>query len=472
MRNKVEVKDVRLNTEALMGKSQQVGLSYLLRMDVDRLLAPLYEGSGKIPKKARYGGWESLEIKGHSVGHYLSALAVMFASTGDFRLKERIDYVVEEMEAIQREDGYLSGFLSAPFDKAFTGEFEVENFSLNGYWVPWYSIHKVYAGLVDAYVLGENTTALEVVKKLADWVYEKSSTMTEEAFQKMLISEHGGINEVMAQLYEITGDKKYLYLAERFTHRFIIDPLMNEVDNLQGKHANTQIPKVLGAARLYEVTGDMRYQKAAIFFFNQVVEGRTFVIGGNSIGEHFGALGKEELGKDTAETCNTYNMMKLALYLFNWTKDVKYIDYYERALYNHILASQEPITGAKTYFVSTYPGHFKVYGTDENAFWCCTGTGMENPGRYNMGIYERDNDDLYINLFIASTLQLEDKGMVIEQQTTFPEADTVCICFKEARGERLNLKIRIPYWVTEEVTIKIGNEVYTQSKSGYIAIEQ
>ena len=465
------IKDIRLNETQLFGRSQKVGLKYLLRMDPDRLLAPLYEGSEKTPKKERYGGWESLEIKGHSVGHYLSALAIMYAATGDKRLKKRLDYMVDEMAQIQREDGYLAGFSSAPFDQAFTGDFEVDLFSLNRYWVPWYSIHKVYEGLVEAYRVGENHKALEVVKRMADWLYTNSRNMSDAAFQRMLISEHGGMNETMAHLYEITKDDRYLYLAKRFTHDLIIGPLMEGVDELEGKHANTQIPKVLGAAQLYDMTGDMRYRTAATNFFDQVVEDRSFVIGGNSNGEHFGPSNHEVLAKDTAETCNTYNMMRLAIYLFKWTKDVKYMDYYERALYNHILASQDPITGAKTYFVSTYPGHFKVYGTDENAFWCCTGTGMENPGRYNIGIYKMFQDGLYINLFIASTLTIADRGIILEQDTAFPNEEVVYLRFKEAKGEKLSLHIRMPYWLQGEASVTVGGVEYRCSRNGYLEVE-
>ena len=471
MGNIIEARDVRLDLKKLLGKSQEIGKAYLLRLDCDRLLAPIYEGMGQRPKQPTYEGWESREIKGHSVGHYLSAVATMYAATNDQEMKRRMDYIVDEIAYIQGSDGYVGGVPSHIFEKAFTGDFEVEHFSLNGYWVPWYSVHKIYAGLIDVYLLGENKKALDVVLKLADWVYESSKNMTDEAFQRMLISEHGGMNEVMAQLYEITKNEHYLYLAKRFTHELIIEPLAHNQDELQGKHANTQIPKVIGAAKLYEITGDTYYQNAVKFFFDTVVEERSFVIGGNSNSEHFGPAGTELLAKDTAETCNTYNMMKLAEYLFDWTRESKYIDYYERALYNHILASQDPNTGAKTYFVSTYPGHFKVYGTDTQSFWCCTGTGMENPGRYTRQIYFRDKDILYVNLFVASILNMKDKGIVLIQDTSFPESEKVRLYFQEAKGEKLTLKIRVPYWIDKEVVVKVGEQLYTCKQQGYLTIE-
>ncbi|WP_174879791.1 beta-L-arabinofuranosidase domain-containing protein, partial [Metabacillus niabensis] len=369
--------------------SQEKGMEYLLYLDVDRLIAPCYEAVGKPPKKPRYGGWESTGISGHSIGHWLSAAATMYSLTSNEQLKQKLDYAIEELEIVQSFDdkGYVSGFSRSCFDLVFTGEFEVDNFSLSGGWVPWYSIHKIYAGLIDTYNLTGNEKALAIVIKLADWAKNGTDQLTDEQFQKMLICEHGGMNEAMADLYMITKNKDYLELAKRFCHQSILQPLANEVDELQGKHANTQIPKVIGAAKLYEITGDKTYKKMAQFFWKQVTRHRSYVIGGNSINEHFGPSDTEELGITTTETCNTYNMLKLTEHLFHWSQDVEYIDYYERALYNHILASQDPDSGMKTYFVSTQPGHFKVYCSPDESFWCCTGTGMENPARYTRNIY-------------------------------------------------------------------------------------
>ena len=296
--------------------------------------------------------------------------------------------------------------------------------------------------------------------------------MTDEEFQCMLTCEHGGMCEVMGSLYQITQDERYLYLANRFMHQAIVEPLGRMKDELQGKHANTQIPKVLGAAKLYELTKEDYYRDRAWFFFETVVKNRSFVIGGNSNSEHFGPSNTEILSRDAAETCNTYNMMKLAEYLFTWTKDVRYMDYYERALYNHILASQEPVTGAKSYFISTYPGHFKVYGTDEGAFWCCTGTGMENPARYNRQIYFMENNSLYINLFIASTLTIQEKGITLVQETAFPSSNKVVLRLKEVGHQPLKLHIRIPYWAEEQVIIKTKTKVYQTNNKGYFILEE
>jgi DUF1680 family protein len=228
--------------------------------------------------------------------------------------------------------------------------------------------------------------ALTVVTKMADWAKKGTDNLTDELFEKMLTCEHGGMNEAMADLYLITGNRDYLRLANRFCHKAILDPLSRGIDELEGKHANTQIPKVIGAAKLYEITIDEKFKKLTMFFWEEVTKQRSYIIGGNSINEHFGPSNNEKLGIQTTETCNTYNMLKLTEHLFHWSRQSDYIDYYERVLYNHILASQDPDSGMKTYFVSTQPGHFKVYCSPDNSFWCCTGTGMENPARYTRNI--------------------------------------------------------------------------------------
>ena len=460
---------IRLTKGSLFEVSQQVGMQYLLELNVERLLAPIYEGSGLVPPKPSYGGWESMEIKGHSVGHYLSALASMYHETGELQLKQRLDYIVATLKRLQHQDGYVGGFSSQPFDQAFTGEFHVDNFSLNHYWVPWYSIHKIYAGLMDCYQLLGYQEALEVLIKLADWAVKGSSGMTDEQFQRMLICEYGGMNEVFAQLYEITHQTDYLDLAKRFTHLAILEPLIHQIDDLQGKHANTQIPKILGIAKLYEITKEIQYLNAVTFFFDTVVGNRSYVIGGNSASEHFGASRTEVLSREAAETCNTYNMMKLAEYLYRWTKESKYIDYYERALYNHILASQDPNTGCKIYFASNYPGHFKVYGTKEHSFWCCTGTGMENPGRYTRAIYLCDDMALYINLFIASTYESDEFSIRLE--TNFPSSEQVKLQIQKAPVVKKNIKIRIPSWIQSPVSVQYKGQTFKQLEAGYISIE-
>lgn len=466
---------VRLQEDSLFGQSQKVGLEYVLRLEPDRLLAPVYEalGRGSEAKAARYGGWESRQIAGHSLGHYLSALAAFWQVTGDPRLEERIRYVLKELDRLQRFDGYLGGVESRPFDIVATGTFSVDAFSLAGYWVPWYSIHKIYAGLIDVYMATGNPLALSVVRRMADWAINRTSAMTEQQFQRMLDCEHGGMCEVFAELYALTGEKKYLTMAERFIHHRIMDPLMKEIDVLQGLHANTQIPKVIGLARLYEVTGKEEYRRAAEFFFKNVVDHRSYVIGGNSVREHFGPTDQERLARDTCETCNTYNMLKLAEHLFRWNHSSYYADFYERALYNHILASQEPETGAKCYFMSTDPGHFKVYGTEDNSFWCCTGTGMENPARYNRFIWVREGNILYINLFIPS--RYESEGSVIQLITNFPYEMKGHIEINPSLSTSSSqgisqLRIRRPAWAGDTFKVLYNGKAYTTEDHGYITV--
>ena len=459
--------------DGIFKTSQDKGKEYLLYLDVDRLMAPCYEAVGIRAKKTRYGGWESKPISGHSVGHFLSALAAMFEASKDKTIKEKLDYAVSEMGVIQKFDldGYVSGFPRDCFDKVFTGEFEVSRFELGGSWVPWYSIHKIYAGLIDAYVLAGNEEALEIVIKLANWAKKGLDNINEEQFQRMLFCEHGGMCESMTDLYEITKNEDYLNLAIRFYHKETLIALSEYRDELEGKHANTQIPKVIGAAKLYEITGNENYKDAALFFWNRVTKSRSYAIGGNSRDEHFGKEGTEKLGVTTAETCNTYNMLKLTEHLFSWEQSSEYIDYYENALYNHILASQDPDSGMKTYFVSTQPGHFKVYCSKDNSFWCCTGTGMENPARYIRQIYYRDNIDLFVNLYIASEIDIEDKGIKIRQQTNFPKEDKTTLIFEEAGGKFMNIKIRVPYWAAGEVIAVVnGCEKYFKADKGYLNI--
>ncbi|WP_078548411.1 glycoside hydrolase family 127 protein [Litchfieldia alkalitelluris] len=473
----IKVEERKQNVKLLDGifkESQEVGKGFLLTLDVDRLVASCYHAVFKTPKKPRYGGWETRGISGHSIGHWLSAASTMYAVSGDKKLKEKLNYAIDELEYIQSLDpaGYLSGFPRECYDKVFAGgDFEVSNFSLGDSWVPWYSIHKIYAGLIDTYKLTGNEKALQIVLKLADWAKKGTDNLSDEEFQRMLICEHGGMNETMADLYLITGNRDYLDLAIRFCHKAILDPLSKGIDDLEGKHANTQIPKVVGAAKLYEITGETYYRDCAVYFWDIVTTNRSYVIGGNSKNEHFGLENTEELGIQTTETCNTYNMLKLTEHLFKWTHKVEYMDYYERALYNHILASQDPDSGMKTYFVATQPGHFKVYCSHDDSFWCCTGTGMENPARYTREIYHTENDELYVNLFISSEIELD--NMKVKQETKFPENQISKLFIEDATNEFLKIHIRVPYWISGELTAKVnGQHTYASSENGYLTISR
>ncbi|MDV4150879.1 glycoside hydrolase family 127 protein [Clostridium sp. AL.422] len=456
-------------------EAQNKGKEYLLYLNADRLLAPCYEAIGLEPKDKRYGGWEEREISGHSLGHYLSALSYMYVATEDEKIKEKLEYTIDELGYLQDIEGsdYVSGFKRDCFDKVFSKTFNVTRFELGGSWVPWYSIHKIYSGLLDSYKLTNNKKALEILIKLSNWAKEGLNNLSEDEFDRMLYCEHGGMCEVMGDLYEITKDEDYLNLAIRFIDKEIIYPLMNEKDELEGKHANTQIPKILGAAKLYDITKEEKYRKASEYFWHIVTSERSYAIGGNSIDEHFGKIGSEALGVTTAETCNTYNMLKLTEYLYKWNKESKYMDYYEKALYNHILASQDPVSGMKTYFVSTKPGHFKVYCSPDNSFWCCTGTGMENPGKYTKNIYYLDDNSLYINLFISSSLEIEDKNIKINQITDFPREEKTKIIIEESNNHDYEIKIRVPYWINNDIKVMLNNnEIPFKKEKGYISISK
>jgi hypothetical protein len=459
--------------DGIFKTSQEIGKRFLHSLDVDRLIAPCYESAKLTPKKPRYGGWESTQIAGHSIGHWLSAAAAMYKATGDEQLREKLVYAVDELAYVQSHDpdGYVSGFPRDCFDRTFTGTFEVHNFGLGGSWVPWYSIHKIYAGLIDAYRYAGVEKALDVVIKLADWAKRGTDRLNDEQFQRMLICEHGGMNEAMADLYVLTGNQDYLDLAKRFCHKAILDPLAQGIDELEGKHANTQIPKVIGAAKLYEITGEEKYRKMAEFFWEVVTRTRSYIIGGNSINEHFRPPNNEKLGVETLETCNTYNMLKLTEILFRWNPKSEYMDFYERALYNHILASQDPDSGMKMYFISTEPGHFKVYCTHDDSFWCCVGTGMENPARYTHAIYETVNDAVYVNLFIASKAVFPELGLTLRQETEFPATASSKLTVEQAGDAALPLRIRVPYWLGGEMTVNVnGQSIQGQIRDGYLEI--
>jgi len=456
--------------------SQEVGEKYLLSLDIDRFLAPCFEAHGLPAKKERYAGWEARSISGHSLGHYLSALAVTYQATGNETLKQTLDYAVSELASIQLTtgSGYVGGLSEEAFRIAFRAE-HIGGFNIGEYWVPWYSVHKIYRGLLDAYKLTGNGQALDVVTRFADWAVEGVSPMTEEQMQIMLQCEHGGMNEVFAHLYGITGKSVYLEIANKFTHQLILEPLEHKQDDLQGKHANTQIPKVIGAAEIYNQDHNHEsYRTAAEFFWDTTIHHRSYVFGATSISEHYEAKGMESLGIKTGESCCTHNMMHLTKQLYTWNPDSAYMDYYENAIYNHILGTQDPDTGNKTYFASTLQGHYKIYGTHDTAWWCCTGSGMENPGKYAEAIYFEDEQDLYVNLYIASQLDWKSQGISLKLETNFPYSEKGTLTITEGSASA-NLRLRVPSWLQEPMTATVNGDTahpYTRMEPGYLNIER
>jgi uncharacterized protein len=446
--------------------------AYLLRLEPDRLLSGFRKEAGLKPKGETYGGWEAMTIAGHSLGHYLSACALMFASTGDTRFRDRVNYIVAELEACQRANG--NGYVAAIpngkkiFQEVSAGDIRVKPFDLNGGWVPWYTLHKLFAGLLDANRYTQNAAALSIAVKLADWAGTAVGNLSEEQFQHMLGCEHGGMNEVLAELYARTGEEKYLKLSRRFHHKAVLEPLALREDRLQGLHANTQIPKLIGLARRYELTGDRFDKTAAEFFWERVVHHHSYVNGGNSDHERFGAPDQlsNRLSEESSETCNTYNMLKLTRHLFEWHAAAELADYYERALYNHILASQDPNDGMVCYYVPMKAGSQKEYSKPFDSFWCCVGTGLENHAKYGEAIYFHNNDALWVNLFIPSELTWREKQLSLNQQTRYPESEKVNFTIKTARPLDFALRLRYPGWARNAAVTVNGRSQTVDAKPG------
>ena len=451
-----DLREVQL-LEGPFKAAMELNARYLLSLEADRLLSGVRRNAGLQPKAPRYGGWEAQGVAGQSLGHYMTALAQQCRATGDSRFLERLNYVVGELAECQAKDptGYVAAI---PDGKAVFEGMKKRGGRMLG-WVPWYTMHKLFQGLRDAYRLTENEQAKAVLIRLTDWTDFVTKDLTEQETEIMLGMEHGGMAETLADVYAITGNPRHLATARRFCHRLVMDPLARGKDRLDGLHANTQIPKITGAARLHELTGEDYFGAVARHFWDFVVTNRSYVIGGNSDSEHFfpPADYPRHLSSATAETCNTYNMLKLTEHLFAWEPEARRMDFYERALYNQILASQDPRTGMFTYFIPMKPGHFKLYSDPTNAFWCCVGTGMENHTKYGEAIYARSADSLWVNLFIPSEVTWREKGLVLRQETTFPESETTRLKFKCANPTKLTLKLRWPAWV-QTARVKVNGE--------------
>jgi len=474
------LQDVRL-LDSPFKHAEELNKQYLLEMDADRLLAPFLREAGLTSKAASYTNWENSGLDGHIGGHYLSALSLMYASTGDAEIKSRLSYMLAELQRCQdaNGNGYIGGVPGgkAIWEEIASGKIDAGGFSLNGKWVPLYNIHKTYAGLRDAYLVAGMEEAKEMLVKMADWGIRLVSNLTEEQIQDMLRSEHGGLNETFADVAAITGDKKYLKLAHQFSHQYILNPLIQQKDELTGKHANTQIPKVIGFKRIADIEENESWDQAARFFWETVVERRSVSMGGNSVSEHFNPV--DDFSRmissiEGPETCNTHNMLRLTKMLYQTSKETKYVDYYERALYNHILSSQHPETGGLVYFTPMRPGHYRVYSQPHTSMWCCVGSGIENHSKYGEMIYAHTNNELYVNLYIASTLHWKEKETAIIQENNFPTEAETRITVNPRRKKEFTLQLRHPEWV-EAGALKIwvnGKEYPAVSKNGYIPVSR
>jgi DUF1680 family protein len=454
---------------------------YLLSIEPDRLLADFRNHAGLTEKAKRYGGWESSGLAGHSLGHYLSACALQYASTGDPRFLDKTKYIIDELAACQpSRNGYLGAI---PKEDSIWAEVQKGNirsrgFDLNGAWSPWYTVHKIMAGLLDAYIYCNNQQALEIQKKFAEWTGTIVKNLTDEQVQKMLVCEYGGMNEALVNTYALTGDKKYLDLSYVFHDRRVLDSLGLGHDVLPGKHSNTQIPKLIGAARRYQVTGNEKDRTMAEFFWNTVVNNHTYAAGGNSNYEYFGPAGKlgETLTDNTMETCNTYNMLKLTRQLFAVDPKASYFDYYENGLYNHILASQNHNDGMMCYFVPLRMGGRKYFSNPFNTFTCCVGSGMENHVKYGEAIYASGADGrLYVNLFIPSELKWKENNRHIRMESGLPDNNKVTIRFLNEDPSAYTLSVRNPSWVHAGIVTAIinGREQKAETDAaGYINLKK
>ena len=466
---------------SVFSQSEKIGREYLDGVDIDRLLSPIFEAHNMpAPNNAkRYGGWErksannwekspeTFSLAGHSLGHFLSALSECYAKSGDEKLKQKILYIVSQLESVQ--NNAKSGYIGGCKENCFTELFDKNLTSwAEGYWVPWYNLHKIFKGLTDAYSVTEDQTVLRVLLRFADWACNGLSDFSDEDFEKMLEYEHGGMNEVFANLYRITKNEKYLCFAEKFTHKKLFRFLLKGEDKLDGWHANTQIPKVTGMAAIYAAAPEAHkeYRTAAENFWRFVTQDHSYAIGGNSEKEHFEKKGKETLSKKTCESCNTYNMMRLCEYLFSFNQKSEYFDWYENALLNHILAQQDE-SGAKMYFVSLLQGHHRTYEKKYKSWWCCTGTGMENPEKYENNIFFFDGSTLYINLYMPS--RLETDGISLEINTDYPYSDKISIAVKH-NTEIDSLKLRIPEFSHKAAAIRHGAKEFREIEKGYFTV--
>lgn len=416
------------------------------------------------------GGWESLDcdLRGHTTGHLLSALAYMYASTGSTMFKAKADSIVNMLDGVQKAfgTGYVSAFPEELINRNIRGE---------GVWAPWYTLHKVLSGLVDQYVYCGNRQALDIAVNFTDWAYGKLKPLDEETRRRMLRNEFGGVNEAFYNIYALTGSEKSLWLARYFYHNDVVDPVRHHEADFGTKHTNTFIPKIIAEARNYELTGSTESRDAAQFFWQQMVDNHTFVTGSLSDKEHFfnPAEMSKHLSGYTGETCCTYNMLKLSRHLFCWTADPRVADYYERALYNHILGQQDTVSGMVCYFLPLLSGAYKVYSTPYNSFWCCVGSGFENHAKYAEAIYYQNATGLFVNLYIPSVLTWEDKGITLTQTTRFPENDVTTLKVSASQLVKTSIRLRCPSWCNgAEVSIN-GKKVKIKVRPGtYITLDR
>ncbi len=462
-------------------KARDLNIKTLLQYDVDRLLAPFLKEAGLTPKKPSFPNWDGLD--GHVGGHYLTAMAIN-AATGSEECRKLMEYMIGELQACADANaknhpewgkGYVGG---VPGSDRIWSNYKKGNFDpYYGAWVPYYNIHKMYAGLRDAWVYAGNEQAKKLFLGFCDWTIDLTAGLTDAQVEQTLHTEHGGMNEVLADAYAITGDKKYLDVAKRFSHKRLLLPLSQRQDCLDNMHANTQVPKVVGFERISELSGDEAYHTASAYFWDIVTGERTLAFGGNSRREHFPS---KEACKDFVsdidgpETCNTNNMLKLSEELHRRNPEARYADFYELATFNHILSSQHPEHGGYVYFTSARPRHYRNYSAPNEAMWCCVGTGMENHGKYGQFVYTKKADNLFVNLFVSSELNWKEKDVVVRQETNFPYSETSRLTIAQGKGQ-FTLQVRYPGWVKPgQFEVKVNGKPVSivTGPSSYVAIDR
>jgi len=458
---------------------------YMQRLPADRLLYNFRENAGLPVGSAQpFGGWEAkadgkrgTELRGHFTGHFLTASAQLYASTGDREARTKADEIVAGLAKCQEKlgGGYLSAFPMELLDRldALSGRPRDPNAAPDPSapqlpWAPFYTLHKIIAGLFDMYVLAGNKEALKVAEGMAGWIDQWSASKTEEHMQQILETEFGGIAETLYNLAAETNNDQWAKAGDRFTKKRFVNPLASRRDELRGLHVNTHIPQVIAAARRYEISGDMRFHDVADFFWYEVVGARSYVTGGTSNGEGWPAQARElahelKMNISTAECCCVYNMMKLTRHLYGWTSDPRYFDYYERVMLNHRLGTIQPKTGHTQYYLSLYPGAWKTFNTEDQSFWCCTGSGVEEYSKLNDSIYWHDGEGLYVNLFIPSELNWNEKGLRLRQETRFPEQQNTALLVTASRPVELSMRLRIPSWLASAPKVKINGRALEAS---------
>lgn len=446
--------------------AQHWNQAYVRRLSADRLLHNFRVNAGLPSSAAPLGGWEEpkCELRGHFIGHYLSACALLYASTGDKEIKAVGDNMVAELAKCQAKlgaGGYLSAFPLELFDRLDARK---------RVWAPFYTIHKIMAGMLDMYQHCGNKQALQTLQGMAHWADQWTAGKTEEHLQDILNTEYGGMNDLLYLLAAATGDAHWAQVGDRFTKKRFFNPLALRRDELRGLHVNTHIPQVIGAARRYELSSDMRFHDVADFFWYEVVSARCYATGGTSNGEGWLTQPRhlaEELVRSeaTAECCCAYNMLKLTRQLYTWTGDPRYFDYYERVMFNHRLGTIYPDTGATMYYLSHTPGAWKTFGTEDQSFWCCTGTGVEEYAKLTDSIYFHDDEGVYVNLFIPSELNWTDKGFRLRQETAFPEQPGTTLLVSADRPIQLTLRIRMPEWLSDRGSVKLNGKPLEASAS-------